>query len=246
MLALKLSAINWRMKKHIPLIFTIFAFIILVAMGTWQLQRLQWKTALIEKINTRLNQPPTDISSVIKGNLDDYEYRLVTVKGIYDHSKTIEIIGRPYNGKPGIHILTPMAVLIPSLTDSLTTDIIVNRGWVKYEEPYEKPADVVEATGIVRKSQQRNYLSRHITMDNVPDKNLWFYVDLPAIYQSLGKKPQTFYVELVGDIKPGSYPYALEKKINIYNEHLSYVITWYSLAVALLLVYYFRFHRKRR
>ena len=224
------------MKKYIPLVFTIFAFIVLAGLGTWQVQRLEWKTDLINLINTRMAEKPITLAEF--QNPDADEYRHINLTGIYDHAKEMQIIGRPFNGKPGIHIITPM------VTDKGV--ILVNRGWAKYEEPYAKPEGVQNVTGIIRKTQQRNFLSRHITMDNVPAKNMWFYVDLPVMYPYVKAPDQSFYVELTGKEEPNSYPYALPTEIKLYNEHLTYAITWYCLAVALLLTYYFRFHRKPR
>ena len=224
------------MKKHIPLLFTVFGFIILMGMGTWQVQRLQWKTELISLITTRMNEKPITLAQFENPNVD--EYRLITVTGTYDHAKEMQIIGRPFNGKPGIHVITPM--------QTEKGIILINRGWAKYEEPYTKPEGTQTVTGIIRKTQARNFLSRHITMDNKPEQNLWFYADLDQMYQHTKAPNPAFYIELSGDEVPNSYPYALPKEIKLYNEHLTYAITWYSLGVALLLTYYFRFHRQSR
>jgi surfeit locus 1 family protein len=233
------------MKKYIPLIFTVFAFIILVAMGTWQVQRLYWKKELMAIIDSRMAQEPMALAEYENPNVD--EYRLITLTGTYDHKNEMQIIGRPFNGKPGIHIITPM------LTDK--GPILINRGWSKYDQPYSRPEGVQTVTGVIRKSQKRNFLSRHMTMDNKPADNLWFYAELAQMYPHIQAPNPGFYIELVTDEKPiktvleresYSYPYALPREIKLYNEHLAYAITWYSLSIALLLIYYFRFHRKSR
>jgi surfeit locus 1 family protein len=218
------------MKKYIPLIFTAFSFVILMAMGSWQVQRLQWKTNLMNQIQTNLAKPPLAIENAPE------EYRLMTLTGTYDFANEMTVIGRPMNGKPGVHIITPMKIADKT--------ILINRGWAKYDAPYTKPAGEVTVTGIIRSTTKRNFLSRHITMDNIPAQNMWFYVDLPAMHQHIKTPQQQFYVEATGKITTNSYPYTIEAKINLYNEHLSYAITWYSLAIALLIIYYFRFHRR--
>jgi surfeit locus 1 family protein len=224
------------MKKRIPLLFTVFGFIILMAMGTWQVQRLMWKTELINLINTRMAEKPITLAEYKNPEID--EYRFITVSGVYDHAKEMQIIGRPYNGKPGIHIITPMA--------TEKGPILINRGWAKFEEEYTKPEGRQTVTGIIRKSQKRNFLSRHITMDNKPESNVWFYADLDEMYPRIKAPNLGFYIEVSDDKQPNSYPYALPKEIKLYNEHMTYAITWYSLGIALLLIYYFRFHRKSR
>jgi surfeit locus 1 family protein len=164
------------------------------------------------------------------------EYQRMTLKGTYDFSKEMQIIGRPFNGKPGIHVITPMKV-----ADKV---VLVNRGWSKYDKPYTKPAGELEITGIIRKNPKRNYLNRHTMLDNIPAQNMWFYIDLPQMHHHINTPALNFYVEALATTKPNSYPYALDGKINIYNEHLAYAITWYSLGVALLIMYYFRFYRR--
>lgn len=223
------------MKKLFPHLFVLFGFIVLFSMGTWQLKRLEWKESLVAKIEKRMSMPPITLSDI--KNIDEAEYRLVKLSGKYLHDKEMIILGRPFNGKPGQHVLTPL------VTEDGKT-IIVNRGWVKYEEDYSKPEFAEGAEGIIRKTQKLNFLSNMIIQKNNPKTGVWFYVDLPQIYAHLNAPKQDFYLELASTQKPNSYPYALEKKINIYNEHLNYAITWYALSFALLLVYYFRFWKK--
>jgi surfeit locus 1 family protein len=220
------------MRKLFPHLFVFFGFILLFSLGTWQLNRLAWKEDLMQKINTRINAAPIEAVT----NLDTDEFSVINLTGEYDYAHELQIMGRPFNGKPGVHVLTPLK--------TANGTIIVNRGWAKYDESYDKPTGTVSLQGIIRTTQKLSFINKHIIMDNNPEKNVWFWVDLPTIYKFTGAPELPYYVERVSLDKPNSYPYALEKKINLYNEHLNYAITWYLISVALIIMYYFRFHRK--
>jgi surfeit locus 1 family protein len=101
-----------------------------------------------------------------------------------------------------------------------------------------------EITGIVRAAQKLNFIGRAIVFDNQPKKQLWFWLDLPQMYESLNLPPKDFYLDMINTGKSTSYPIALPVDLKLYNEHLQYAITWYLLSIALLIVYYFRFWKK--
>ena len=46
-------------------IFALAAFALLIGLGVWQLQRLQWKQGLIAEIETRTKAPPTSLSEAV-------------------------------------------------------------------------------------------------------------------------------------------------------------------------------------
>jgi surfeit locus 1 family protein len=222
------------MKKNFPHIFVFFAFLFLVYLGTWQVQRLLWKTALIEKVNARTNGEPISIPEY--KNVADDEFRLLKLIGEFDYKNEITLLSRTYNGKAGVHVLTPLH------EENLQKTILIDRGWVKSDGDYEKPVGRQEIIGIIRAGQKQNW----IMLDNDPAKNFWFWVDLPAMYKKISAPQQDFYLDLKQGAAVKTYPIALPKKIEIYNEHLQYAITWYSLSLALLGVYYCRFWHKKR
>ena len=219
------------MKKVFPHVFALFAFCFMFSLGVWQMQRLEWKTQLIAKIDKGLNSAPITLTSY--QGIANNEYKLLQVEGEFLTDKDQELLNRTFNGKPGVHILSPIKTKDGNV-------VIVNRGWVPVDEKYDKPVGVQVVTGIVRSTQKDNW----IALKNEVGKGFWYWVELDKIYQSVDAKPQDFYLDLVSETPNKTYPYALPKKIELYNEHLTYAITWFSLSLALLITYYFRFHRK--
>ena len=61
-------------------IFTSPSLIILLVLGTWQVQRLGWKSDLISEYNNNFEKLPVTIDEVFKDSLN-YKFRKVLVKG---------------------------------------------------------------------------------------------------------------------------------------------------------------------
>ena len=55
--------------------FNIVMFLILISLGTWQLERLQWKNKYIDEIKTKISLPAIEINKNNYLNLDNFRYR---------------------------------------------------------------------------------------------------------------------------------------------------------------------------
>ena len=121
--------------------------------------------------------------------------------------------------------------------------VLFDRGWIpseKKEPPKRAEGQVagrVELTGIVRRSQVR----RQYAPENVPDKNVWFHVDVPLMRQLAGAPPDprldSFFLDADAAPNPGGVPIGGQTRLDIPNDHLQYAITWFLLALALAGVY---------
>ena len=89
-----------------PSIFSFIVFVMLLSFGTWQIKRLFWKEALIERyISQSQSNPILDSSSLIKTKIN--EFKSVEVKGSFIHDNEIYITGKTYEGNAGFHVVTP-------------------------------------------------------------------------------------------------------------------------------------------
>ncbi len=214
------------------------ALLVLVSLGTWQLGRLQWKNQLIETFEARLDAPEIVVPSA-DTQLDAVEFRRLKLTGTFRHDKEIFLTGRTYEGNAGFHVVTPLV-----LADGRM--ILINRGWVS--EDYRDPAKrafsqhegVVTVAGMLRRPGQKGYF----VPENEPENGFWFtlvpaqinrHLDLPAAAIS------TFYADAVRVSEVVTLPIAAKTKLNLRNAHLSYALTWYGIALALIGVY-FAFH----
>ena len=109
-----------------PTVFTVPALAALIALGTWQLHRLQWKQDLLDKLHNRA--VASAVAPPAAGDdLEAFEFRRVRVTGTYRLDDELYLVGRSLAGAPGLHILTP---LVPA---DGSTAILVDRGYVPFE-----------------------------------------------------------------------------------------------------------------
>jgi len=227
-----------------PTLFSVPTFLVLVALCIWQVQRLHWKEGLIAERESRVAAEPIALPAV---GVDpaSLEYSRVHLEGSFLHDKELYLGARSMNGNPGYQILTPFALADGGL-------VLVDRGWV----PIERKAPESRVEGQVAGPQAIDGILRlprgqaWMQPDNEPGKNMWFFVDLPAMATVSGAQIRTdLYVDAGPAQNPGKYPVGGQTRIEIPNDHLQYAITWGLLALALAViyvVYHLKLERERK
>ena len=226
-----LSKLRFR-PTLVPTLFTVPAIILMVGLCIWQVQRLHWKEGLIAERESRVSAEPVALPAA---GVDPagMEYRRVRLDGSFRNDKELYLGARSLNGNAGYQILTPFA-----LTGGGT--VLVDRGWVPVERkaPQSRAEGQLEGNraveGIVRVPHGQAWMQP----DNEPNKNMWFFVDLPAMAAASGVDLRTdLYVDAGPAENPGKYPVGGQTRIELPNDHLQYAITWGLLAVALAVIY---------
>lgn len=216
-----------------PTVFTIPAMLMMLGLGFWQLDRLAWKTALIDSFESRVSQPPV-VPPAAVDDMEAWRFRHVAATGRFLNDKEIQLTGRPFEGNAGFHVVTPFVV------DGGPT-VLVNRGWVPMDRrlpaarPETLPDGSVVLDGIVREAGRKGYF----VPDNEPDREIWFTVAPAQIAAHLGIGPvANYYVDaLRASERPSELPVGAVPAIHVRNEHLQYAITWFLLAATLAVVY---------
>jgi surfeit locus 1 family protein len=215
-----------------PTLMSIPAFLVLIGLGTWQVERLTWKERLIRAFTERVDAPPLTVPPA-GGSIDDIEYRRVHLSGRYLNDHEMYLAGRTFNGRGGWNVLTPFR------TDDGTV-VVVDRGWVPLDKKDRatRPQSLIEGAttvdGVIRRANIRNYF----TPENEPDRNLWFSADVQAMAKKADlPEVRPYLVEGLRQPIPGGFPVGGEIRVALRNDHLQYAITWYSLAVALVVIY---------
>ena len=226
------------------LLISIFAFVgivVLTALGTWQLQRLSWKEALIERITQRLEQAPVALEEALKQRAAgaDVDFLRVKLRGVYDHAKG-QYFYALNKGEYGWRLLTPLTPV-----DGQT--ILIDRGFVPDpQKPVAPPASdaPVEVIGALR----LDYLPKEMfTPDNTVSTNSWYWFDVAALRQATGIKDlPAMVVQLDTADHSGQWPVATALSPNLPNKHFGYALTWFGLAITLLGVYIALIVQERR
>lgn len=213
------------------------SLIVLIGLGVWQVQRLEWKEALIADRMERMTGPAVALSAVPEAGWRAFELRSVRTRGVYRHEKSLEITSRTLKGRPGVHVITPLV-----LADGAGT-VLVNRGWAPPKNArdageFRRPAGVVAVEGFLRAGAKTSAW----VPDNEPANDIWFFADAPAMAKARGLdgvKP--FVIELAptaaGLSGARGYPIAGQTVTEIHNNHLQYAVTWFGLAATLVVIY---------
>jgi surfeit locus 1 family protein len=216
-----------------PTVFTIPAVLAMLGLGAWQLDRLAWKTALIDSFESRVTQPPVAPPATV-GDIEAWRFRHVRATGRFLNDKEIHLTGRPFEGNAGFHVVTPLVV------DGGPT-VLVNRGWVPMDRrspqarPETLPAGTVTVDGIVRQAGQKGYF----VPENEPGREIWFTVEPAQVAAHLGIGPVAdYYIDALRPAgRPTELPIGAVATITVRNEHLQYAITWFLLAATLIAIY---------
>jgi surfeit locus 1 family protein len=217
-----------------PAVFTLLAGALLVSLGVWQLRRLSWKEGLIAQIEARAHLPPEPLPASgewSKLRPEDYEYRHVTARGTFDHTKEALVFRA---GKElGYHLLTPMRLTSGGY-------VIINRGFVPADRKDQSTRLAGEimgetvVTGLMRAPETRNLF----TPPDRPQAGEYFTSDPVLIAAYSGLMPAApFLIDADASEIPGGVPRGGTSVLALPNNHLSYALTWFSLAAALFGVF---------
>ncbi len=205
-------------------VFVIFFILVFVALGSWQIIRLNWKNNLILEIENSLKKPPVKLTKSNQQN-----YLKIKTSGSIDVDKQIYLYNLNDNGTPGFEVINPIII------DN--QNYLINRGWIPFEKKGSQDINFFDENNIigVLKLQGRKNIFKP---DNDIIENYWFSLNREDILKFTGKEFSNYIIHL-----DGNYKLPQPKKItaNISNNHKKYAITWFSLAISILLLYlYFR------
>lgn len=222
-------------------ISVVAAFILLCGLGTWQVQRLHWKLGLIAARQAAVDAPPLTLDKPSDA-AGLPEYRHVRVRGTFVHKDEIPVGPVGHDGVAGWRVVTPLALAGDGY-------VLVDRGFVPddLKSPAKRPAGQVAGPVVVDGLLRRPSPKGFFAPDNDPAGHNWFRIDPAAMAKALGLKQVAPFWVAAGKVpaNPGGWPRGGADVIMPRNEHLQYAITWYSLAVALVVIYVL-FLRKQR
>lgn len=227
-----------RMKIVVTSVLVLVTLGLLLVLGTWQVQRLQWKEQLLADMAERQHAPPVgtdDIGAMLESG-QDIEYRTMRVSGRFDHGRERHFFAT-HQGRTGFYVYTP-------LTLSGGEVLSVNRGFVPYDlkDPLLRPQGQVEGE-VTISGYARSRLDGKpsvIVPDNDPSKNLFYWKDLDAMASTAGVdmgRVLPFFMDAdASQENPGGWPQGGVTQFTLTNNHLQYAVTWYGLAGALVVV----------
>ncbi|CZS98233.1 related to SURF1 protein [Rhynchosporium agropyri] len=223
-------------KRHGPgLIILALIPITAFALGTWQVQRLDWKSKLIAKFEDRLVRDPLPLPQQIDPSaIHDFDYRRIYATGIFRHDQEMLIGPRMHDGTDGYLVITPLERKGKGAT------VLVNRGWISKKlkrqdkRPDGLPSGVVTVEGLLREPWKKNMF----TPENRPEKGEFYFPDVVQMAELTGSQAvwveETMESDLLRswDREAKGIPIGRPAEVNLRNNHSQYIFTWYCLAAA--------------
>jgi surfeit locus 1 family protein len=215
-----------------PAVMTVIALPILIGLGVWQLQRLEWKTGLLDRLRAAI---AAGVSRPAAAQ-DFAEFELVEVSGVFDHARE-RYVFTSRNAQAGYLVFTPLR---PSGCAVETCEVWVNRGFVTAEkrDPAVRPTGQIEGEVRVRGMARRPEANTWFAPSPDAARNIWFAT-------SFLSAP---YIEADATPNPGGWPRGRDAKSflsSIPNNHAAYAFTWFSLAVILAITFGAYVHSRR-
>jgi surfeit locus 1 family protein len=207
------------------------AFMVLIGLGVWQVERRAWKLELIDRIERRVDAAARPIPSAESWpaiTAANGEYRHVAVAGHFLHDRETLVKAVTEDGG-GYWVLTPL------LRDDGKL-VLINRGFVPSERRDASmrqdgnPDGQVEITGLLRITEPKGGFLR----DNDPAHDRWFSRDVAAIAAARNLHDVApFFIDADAGSPGGGGPTGGLTVVRFPNNHLIYALTWFALAFML-------------
>jgi len=222
-----------------PSLMTAGMLIVLLGLGGWQVKRLFWKQDLLAQIARAESAAPVPLGQIETGAAaTPSPFMKVSVTGSFLPDETAlygaEVRDIPSGPAMGARMIEPLRETNGEL-------ILVDRGWIPLSRPgpLDQPSGVVTVSGYVRFGDTRGWFSA--TDD--PAARRFFTLDPKAIGNAIGQPEIRPFLLVVLAAEAGRgaivdhWPDPARHLPRPPNNHLSYAITWYGLAVALLAIF---------
>jgi len=211
----------------VPGLTTLLMLLVLIGLGTWQVERLQWKRGVLAQIAVAEAGAPAPLTDAPE------PYTKVVVTGrlrtdlaaLYG-AEVRETLSGPEMGSE---------LIVPLERDG-KPPVLVDRGWVPStrKAPLSQPDGVTTVVGYVRPAAEPGLFSAK----DDPVARLFYTLDPAAIGRALGLPTVAPYtIVALGDTPPQRWPDPAKHLPRPPNNHLSYAITWYGLAAALVVIF---------
>ena len=206
-------------------------FAVLIALGLWQVRRLAWKQGILAAIDRAERAPAVPLPA------HPAAFQKVAVAGTLRPDLSIlygaDVRDTPQGPRMGGQLIQPLVRPDRSV-------VLVDRGWVAEQagSSVATPAGLVDLDGYVRTPDHPHLFSPH----DDPRARRFYTLDPARMGAALGLTVAPFTFVVLGP-EGGGMPIPATALPRPPNDHLNYAITWFSLALVLLVVFGLRARR---
>lgn len=211
-----------------PSLMTIVMLVVLIGLGTWQVHRLHWKEGVLARIAQAESAPAIDLPA----HPTPFQKVRITGRLRTDLAAWYGAEVRDTRNGPSMG-----AQLLQPLDRKGAAPVLVDRGWVpeSYKLPPNPPTGDVTVDGYVHPGERPGLFT-----PNPDTATRHFYAfDPAAIGAALGlPRVAPFVLIALSPEDTGAIPDPAHHLPRPPNNHLSYALTWYGLAVALVVIFF--------
>lgn len=225
-------------------VVTAICVAILISLGTWQYHRLQWKTDLLAEVDIAVNAPPLTSLLELKDEISagaPVEFRRIGLLANVQASSQPYLVYQPRQdgiywrafsplSESGIHVFGAFGIVRDDKKET---------GEISY-----LPSGIVKLAGYVRKNHAMGRVESWVKSDASPQANRYFKFNQTDDWDKDGTIETDIYLDLNSHILEASeLPI---KRPDIRNNHFDYMLTWFSFAFIMLIIYMIMHYRNGR
>lgn len=209
---------------------TLAGVVLMLGLGVWQVERLVWKRGVLAAIDRAEASPAIPIPE------NPSPYTKVRVEGHFDAARAVFYGARVENGTPGTDLIVP-------LLREGAPPVLVDRGFVTLPWEGTTPAGSITVEGYLRPPAARHWFS---VADDLAQRR-FFTLDPAAIALAVGlDRPAPWVLVALGKPAGPGAPVPAATMPRPPDNHLGYAITWFGLALSLVVVFVLWWRKESR
>lgn len=212
---------------------TVVALAVLLALGIWQLRRMEWKRELIAAAEASLAGPPT-VLGALPPDLRSLDWRRVRVRLELLDDRSFALGTEARAGELGARLVTPARLPDGSL-------VLLDRGFVAEADlPPHLPGSMRANGPVVVEGVARSLTDRRaawFTPEDEPEARRFWRLD-PRVLEDFVGEPVAPVLIVAERAEPAAIlGRTAPVRVEVRDPHLGYALTWFGLAAALAVIY---------
>jgi surfeit locus 1 family protein len=229
-----MSKKKFQIKIFIMSFLVIIGLGVLIRLGVWQLERLDWRKSFNLHYIQQINAPTLNLNQTQDfQNIASMEYRNVQAIGKFDFSYEVYLQNQVFENIPGYHVMTPLII------DETNMAVLVDRGWIAMEdleridEINHGFEDKYFVGGVIRSAQKSGVFGTNPDREKSTDSKFWMNANLEEIQKQIPYKLLPVYIQ-AGFSEDVGLPLGSSPDVEITEgPHMGYAMQWFFFAVLL-------------
>jgi surfeit locus 1 family protein len=214
----------------VPTLAALIALALTIHLGNWQRGRAAEKTQLQASLDQRVAEPRLSVTGELVADRD--VFRRAAARGVYDTAGQIFLDNKSEGATVGYHVVTPLFI------EGTKSVLLVNRGFVPRSAAYPAPPFVSVPAGLV---EVRGTLSApsakfiELGEQSPVQGTVWQNLTIDRYRTRTGR--DVVGLMLLANPTDAGLTHLSEQPDAKVKKHVEYMLTWYSLATTVVLLW---------